>query len=211
MKTIDLTHTIEENMPVYPGTEPPKIVEATTVEVEGFAEKLLTLFSHTGTHMDAPAHMLKEGACLDRMEVSTFMGKAVLVDTIDIPGKEVELTDLMPFKAALDDGDYLILRTGWSRFWGTDDYFGPFPVLSQEAARWVSERGLKGIGVDAISVDPIDSMVLPNHLILLGSGMVIVENLTNLDDMPESFTICCLPIKIGQADGAPIRAVGMVQ
>lgn len=61
MKTIDLTHTIEENMPVYPGTEPPKIVEATTVEVEGFAEKLLTLFSHTGTHMDAPAHMLKRG------------------------------------------------------------------------------------------------------------------------------------------------------
>ncbi len=211
MKAIDLTHTIEENMPVYPGTEPPTIVKATSVEVEGFSEKLLTLFSHTGTHMDAPAHMLKEGVCLDQMEVSTFMGKAVLVDTIDIPGKEVELTDLMPFKAALDDGDYLILRTGWSRFWGTDDYFGPFPVLSQEAAKWVSERGLKGIGVDAISVDPIDSTVLPNHLILLGSGMVIVENLTGLDDLPESFTIFCMPIKIGQADGAPIRAIGMVQ
>ncbi len=210
MKMIDLTHTIEESMPVYPGTEPPRIIEATTVEVEGFAEKLLTLFSHTGTHMDAPAHMLKEGICLDQMEVSKFMGKAVLVDTEGISGKEVDLEDLLQFKAALDESDYLILRTGWSKFWGTDDYFGPFPVLSQKAAKWVSERGLKGIGVDAISVDPIDSTVLPNHLILLGSGMVIIENLTNLEKLPQSFSLFCLPLKIGHADGAPIRAVGLL-
>lgn len=210
MVTMDLTHTIEEGMPVYPGTKPPIIVDATTLDVEGFAEKLLTLFSHTGTHMDAPSHMLKGGICLDQMEVSKFVGKAVLVDTRDIDGEEVKLSDLMPFKAALDEGDYLILRTGWAKFWGTDEYFRSFPVLSQEAAKWVSDRGLKGIGVDTISVDPIDSTVLPNHLILLGSGMVIVENLSNLGDLPETFTICCLPLKIGHADGAPIRAIGIV-
>ena len=207
MKAIDLTYTVEEGMPVYPGTEPPKIIEATTVAVEGFAEKLLTLFSHTGTHMDAPAHMLKDGSCLDDMDVTTFMGKAVLVD---VNNRVVDVEDLIPFKSALDEGDYLILRTGWSRFWGTDDYFGPFPVLSEEAARWVSERKLKGIGVDAISVDPVDSTTLPNHLILLGAGMVIVENLTNLEQLPQSFTLLCLPLKIGHADGAPIRAVGLL-
>lgn len=207
MKAIDLTYTVEEGMPVYPGTEPPKIIDATTVAVEGFAEKLLTLFSHTGTHMDAPAHMLKDGSCLDDMDVTTFMGKAVLVDVND---RVVDVEDLIPFKSALDEGDYLILRTGWSRFWGTDDYFGPFPVLSEGAAKWVSERKLKGIGVDAISVDPVDSTTLPNHLILLGAGMVIVENLTNLEKLPQSFTLLCLPLKIGHADGAPIRAVGLL-
>ncbi len=207
MKAVDLTYTVEEGMPVYPGTEPPKIIDATTVAVEGFAEKLLTLFSHTGTHMDAPAHMLKDGSCLDDMDVATFMGKAVLVDVND---RIVDVEDLIPFKSALDEGDYLILRTGWSRFWGTDDYFGPFPVLSEGAAKWVSERKLKGIGVDAISVDPVDSTTLPNHLILLGAGMVIVENLTNLEKLPQSFTLLCLPLKIGHADGAPIRAVGLL-
>nr|WP_321502370.1 cyclase family protein [uncultured Dethiosulfovibrio sp.] len=207
MKAVDLTYTVEEGMPVYPGTEPPVIVEATTVAVEGFAEKLLTLFSHTGTHMDAPAHMLKDGSCLDEMDVNTFMGKAVVADVKD---SVVDVEDLIPFRSDLDEGDYLILRTGWSRFWGTDDYFGPFPVLSEEAAKWISERNLKGIGVDAISVDPVESTTLPNHLILLGSGMVIVENLTNLEKLPQSFTFLCLPLKIGHADGAPIRAVGLL-
>lgn len=210
MKIVDLTYTIEEGMPVYPGTEPPVIKEATTVAVEGFAEKLLTLFSHTGTHMDAPAHMLSGGTCLDQMEANTFIGKAILINVKDISGRSVEIEDLMPFKSHLDEGDYLILHTDWSRFWGTEDYYGPFPVLSQDAARWVSQRGLKGIGIDAISVDPVDSTSFPNHLILLGSGMVIVENLSNLDKLPQSFTFCCLPLKIGGADGAPVRAIGLL-
>ena len=76
MKIIDLTHTLEEEMPVFPGTEKPKLENACTLNKDGFREKLLTMYSHTGTHMDAPAHMLENGLCLDELDVDHFFGNA---------------------------------------------------------------------------------------------------------------------------------------
>ena len=80
MKVYDLTHTIQNDMPVYPGTEQPKLTTACTIEAVGYRETLLHMFSHTGTHMDAPAHMLLDGAALDRYPGEKFAGTAVVVD-----------------------------------------------------------------------------------------------------------------------------------
>lgn len=80
MKVYDLTHTIQNDMPVYPGTEQPKLTTACTIEAVGYRETLLHMFSHTGTHMDAPAHMLLDGAALDSYPGEKFAGTAVVVD-----------------------------------------------------------------------------------------------------------------------------------
>lgn len=209
MNVVDLTQVIREGMPVYPGTESPKIAQATTVEKEGFAEKLITMFSHTGTHMDAPAHILKDGPTLDQISVDRFVGRAVVADLSDLSGV-IGLSDLERYGDDLKGCDFFLYRTGWSDMWGDAGYFEGFPVLSTEACEWIVDKGIKGIGVDAISVDPVDSLDLPNHRVFLGAGMVIVENLTRLEDLPSSVTLCCLPLKIADSDGAPVRAVALL-
>ncbi len=206
MKIIDLTHTLSPDMPVYPGTAPPLFKPGCTIEADGFAEKEITFYSHTGTHIDAPAHLLPGAPTLDQLPIDHFWGDALLLK-VDQPLIEVQF--LQAHEEMINQVDFLILETGWSRYWGTDRYFGDFPVLTPEAARWLTGRGLKGVGVDAISVDPMDTRDYAVHKALLGDNLVLVENLTNLAALTKAtFRFSCLPLKIEQADGSPVRAVG---
>lgn len=211
MRVVDLTHCIEEGMPVFPGTEPPRLTPANTLEKDGFRETLLSLYSHTGTHMDAPAHMLGEGATLDVLAADRFLGPALVVDVSDLRGASVTAERLATHREALGRAEYLLLRTRWDRFWGQEAYFGPFPCLTREAAAWLGAFPLKGVGADAISFDPMDSPDFPVHRTLLGRGVVLVENLTGLDGLPEEeFLFGAFPLRYALADGAPVRAVGML-
>ncbi|PIE53870.1 MAG: hydrolase [Dethiosulfovibrio peptidovorans] len=209
-RIIDLTHEMAEGMPVYPGTEPPIFRNVATLERDGFSEKKLAFTSHTGTHMDAPAHILPDGATLDALPVDQFMGSAVVVDLRRV-GPVVELKDLKPYEERLRQSEYLVCHTGWASFWGQQGYTQGFPVLSPQACVWVASLGLKGVALDAISVDPVESLDLPNHKTILNAKMVIVENLTNLERLPRSVILWCLPLKIADADGAPVRAVALVE
>ena len=210
VQVLDLTHPIEETMPVFPGTEPPRLTRANTLERDGFRETLLCLYSHTGTHMDAPAHMLEEGATLDALSVDRFLGPALVVDVSDLRGASVTVQRLEPHREALDRTAFLLLHTGWDRYWGQEAYFGPFPCLTPEAAAWLEPFPLKGVGADSISFDPMDSREFPVHHALLGRGLVLVENLTGLDRLPrEGALFGAFPLRYVGADGAPVRAVGM--
>ena len=75
----------------------------------------------------------------------------------------------------------------------------------------MSEFARKGIGIDAISIDPIDSRDLPVHKLLLGAGLIVVENLTGLEVLPQSFDFMALPLKIAEADGSPVRAAALLK
>ena len=208
---IDLTHPIHEDMPVYPGTEKPVIITGCSIEQDGFLEKKITFYSHTGTHMDAPAHLIKGGKYLDQYDISHFHGNAMVVHLESNEDKSIDLGILNPGENQLKKIDFLLIHTGWSRYWGTDDYFVNFPVLTPEAAEWVAGIGLKGIGFDTISADSADTLTYPIHKILLGSDMVIVENLANLDHLhEEAFEFSCFPLHFQQADGSPIRAVASI-
>jgi len=208
-RVIDLSHTICVGMPIYPGTEPPVIDVPCTVESHGFYERKLSFFSHTGTHLDAPAHMLAHGPTLDRMPVETFIGSAFVVQLPMKKRSTIELADLRSYENLFKSCDFFLLSTGWSKYWGQDDYFEDYPVLSEEAALWIDSFQLKGVGVDMISVDPMDSQDMMIHKILL-ERLVLIENLTNLDKLPESgFTFSCLPLKLIAADGSPVRAVAV--
>jgi kynurenine formamidase len=206
MRVIDLTHLIEETMPVFPGTERPVLEPANTLERDGFREKKLHMVSHTGTHMDAPAHMLDHGATLDSMPASKFVGKALKIDARSL--KVIERQDIESLLTP--EIEFIVLWTGWSQHWGTELYFGDFPALSRDAAVWLSSLALKGVGVDSISIDPMNSERFEVHLALLGKGMVLIENLRGLEDVPQNFLLSALPLKLLDADGSPVRAVALI-
>lgn len=107
IKALDLTYYLDENMPVYPGTEGPIIKEICTMEAHGFREKLLTIYSHTGTHMDAPAHMLDKGKFLDEFHIDQFIGRALV---LEIKEDKIDKQFLMAYEDQLKNLDFLYLK-----------------------------------------------------------------------------------------------------
>ncbi len=209
-KIIDLSHLINEAMPVYPGTPVPKLERCNTIENDGFNEHRLNLSSHTGTHMDAPCHILPNAKSLDDFPVEKFMGKAVVIPCEGLD--EISLEDLEEFESMIREADFVLFRTGWSGKWGIPAYFDGFPALTPEAAKWLTGFNLKGLGFDAISADFMDSFDLPVHHILLEKEILLIENLNNLELLPRTpFEFICLPLKVEKADGSPVRAVAVIE
>ena len=206
MKVYDLTHTIRNDMPVYPGTEQPRLTTACTIEEVGYRETLLHMYSHTGTHMDAPAHMLPDGAALDRYPGEKFVGAAIVVDCRG--EQDISLPRLQRYD--LSGVDFVLFCTGWDKKWGTPAYYENFPCLTAEAAAYLAALPLKGVGEDSISLDPCDSTEFPNHITLMKAGFINTENLTGLDALlGRRFTFVTLPLKFENADGCSCRAIAM--
>ncbi len=208
---IDLTHFISGTMPVFPGTEAPRITDAFTIDRHGFAEKSLQLVSHTGTHIDAPGHILPGAPRLDGFPAGRYLGPGLVLDLTAVRGRHIEIDDICAYEERLRRADFALLHTGWAKHWGMDEYFGPYPVLSPGAAQWLAEFDLKGVGVDTISVDEVTSTALAVHRALFARNLLIIENLVGLAELlGREFTFSCLPLKIADADGSPIRAVAIV-
>jgi arylformamidase len=210
---VDLSRTISEDMPVYPGTEQPVITNPCTIDMCGFAEKKITLYSHTGTHMDAPSHILTGAPCLEDLGVSHFIGNGIVIDLSRnaIENRGIELSDLMTFKDILERKEYILLHTGWERYWGEKEYFKGYPVLTRDAAMWLTRFNLKGVGIDMISIDAFEMTDMNIHKIFLGRNIVIIENLTNLQKLiGKDFTFCCFPLKLENSDGSPVRALAII-
>ncbi len=208
MKVFDLTHTISENMPVYPGTETPKLTTARTIRENGFNETLLHMYSHTGTHIDAPAHLFETGAALESFDGTQFVGTAIVIDCSEL-GKDgcIDMSFIERNRALADKAEFLLFRTGWDEYWGNMAYYSGFPCITGEVADYIVATGKKGVGLDTISIDPIGSASLENHRRILGQGtVVIIENLCNLDKLGGGlFGLIAAPLKFINADGAPAR------
>jgi arylformamidase len=215
MKIIDLTHTLNNDITVYPGTVGPKIEVLATVEKDGYRELKAEMVLHSGTHIDAPNHILANTKALDHFPLEKFMGPAIVINCVN--RKEIDIAFLRSFEEKIKKIDFILFYTGWQHKWHLDKYFDDCPTLNNESAAWLTQFKLKGIGFDSFSVDPIVSAekvtpeTLPNHHILLGKEILLIENLTNLDELPEGiFQFQCFPIKVENADGSPIRALAFI-
>jgi len=125
--------------------------------------------------------------------------------------KTINVSSLEPYEKEIEKIGFLLIHTGWSKYWGTEKYFSDYTVLSLEAANWLSKFQLKGLGLDTISADISETDDYPIHKILLKKNTIIIENLINLLSLPISiFTFSCFPIKFEDADGSPVRAVAYV-
>ena len=119
---IDLTHTITPDIPVYPGTPSPAMSPLCTITSSGFRETAIALTSHTGTHMDAPSHVSRQGSSLDQLPVSQFCGRAVALDVSQV-GPVITAEFLKAHHDSLYCADFLLFYTGWEKKWGTPAYF----------------------------------------------------------------------------------------
>lgn len=211
MKIIDLSQLIHAEMPVFPGAPQPQFQQVARVETHGFRVANATMNYHVGTHMDAPAHMIADGKTLDIFSVDRFTGKAAIADFTDLSSERITLKSIQKFEPILHQIEYLLLKTGWSEHWGSEQYFKNYPTLTPEAARWLAGFPLKGIGLDASSIDPITSTDFEIHRILLAKEILIVENLNNLNAIDvDFFDFFSMPLWIKNADGSPVRAVAII-
>lgn len=204
---LDLTHTMNEEMSLYPGTPAPAFQPVRKLTRDGFRETQLQLTSHTGTHMDAPSHLLSSGSTLDELPVSQFCGRAAVVDVSHV-GPTISAEFLQAQNGTIRSADFVLFYTGWEKRWGTPGYLEDgFPVPDAEAARYLVSCGLKGVGTDAVSIDALADITYTAHRILL-QDMVVIESLC-LKKLLGRNTVMfyALPLKYTEADGAPVRAI----
>ena len=210
MKVIDLTHTIRERMPVYPGTDAPRFIPANSYEKDGFKETLLQMYTHTGTHMDPPAHLFAGRTTLDQFPAEQFIGKALVIDCRGVGAGGAITRDLVErYGEKAREADFLLFNLGWDKRWGTDAYYGDYPCLDDDALEFVLAGPYKGIGFDVIGLDPIADQNLTRHKKLFRERDIVnIENLKNLDLCGgDLFWFSCFPLKLENCDGAPVRAV----
>ncbi|HTB07518.1 MAG TPA: cyclase family protein [Bacteroidia bacterium] len=207
MTIIDLSHIINPDITVFPGTEKPVFER---IDIESYPEIKMTMFTHTATHIDAPIHVLKGTKSLDEFPVSKFIGRCLVIDCKHLYGKHITKDFLKQYETKIKGAAFVLFNSGWSLKWKTDAYFEGFPTLTADAATWLTGFNLQGIGLDSISLDPVEDMNLPNHRIVLDKEILIIENLCNLDKLPgDEFMFQCLPLKIEHADGSPVRAIAI--
>lgn len=202
---IDLTHSLKNNISVYPGTIEPRFEIGNTIEKDGFAELNMTMCTHTGTHMDAPSHIIAGAKSLDQFPIEKFIGKGLTIDCRN--SKIINKELLFTYQEKIEKLDFILFYTGWQHKWNTSEYFNPFPVLNSEAVKWLLNFNLKALGFDAISVDRMDDHHLPNHHLLLEKEVCIIENMNNLDKLTDKeFELFVIPLRIKDSDGSPVRA-----
>ena len=210
MKVIDLTHTICADMPVYPGTEKPGLIPANNYEEHGFKETILHMFSHTGTHMDPPAHLFAGRTTLDAMPAEQFIGKALVIDCRGLAsGDKITMDFIRKYGELAHRADFLLFNLGWDEYWGKSEYFGDYPCIDNEVLDYILAGDYKGIGFDVIGLDPIADVNLTLHKKLFAEKDIVnIENLKNLDLCGNAlFNFSCFPLKIENSDGSPIRAI----
>ena len=208
MKVIDLTHTISEDMPVYPGTEKPKLTTANTYVKDGFKETLLQMYSHVQTHIDPPAHIFANRKTLNQFSPEQFIGKALVVDCRDLKeGQAITIDKINIDKAKLSD--FLLFNLGWDKRWNLDTYFNDYPCIDDTVLEFILNSNFKGIGFDVIGLNPVHDNNLTRHKALFkDTDIVNIENLTHLEQCgDELFCFSCFPLKIENCDGFPIRAI----
>ncbi|QCS43541.1 cyclase family protein [Natrinema versiforme] len=209
---VDLSHPIETGMQTYPDDPAVAVRPHATHEDHGVRVDALECGSHTGTHVDAPAHTEPDGKTLEAFPLERFAVDAVRIDCRDLGAREPIPADRVPAV----DADLAAFWTGWDAHWGTDRYL-EHPYLSPAAAEACVEREFD-VAVDALNPDPTptenagedEPAGFQAHHALLGDERLILENLTNLESVGDRFELRAYPLALS-SDGAPVRAIGIVE
>lgn len=202
MKYIDLTVVLNEQTPTYEGDPQTKVVPGAKVATDLYADSYLSVYTHTGTHVDAPSHMVENGKTLDQFPVDHFVGRGRLIDATD---KQITLAKVQA--AAIGQGDIVLFWTGMSDQYKGSAYYHDYPTIPEDVAHYLVAQKVKMVGVDMCSVDGEPFKV---HKILLPGDVLIIENLTNLKALQgKDFTVFALPINV-QVDGAPARVIAQI-
>jgi predicted dehydrogenase/kynurenine formamidase len=204
-RMVDLTLAISNDLPRA------SVAPATTIAENGWNSTTLTLYSHCGTHMDAPRHFLPGGRTIDQQPLDVCCGPAKVLDLTPVaPSELLTVERLAPWAAAVRPGDRLLLRTDWHHRLGTPEYRHSLPRISVELARWFVERRVALVGVEPPSVADVNNLaeLTEVHQTLLRAPVVIVEGLAHLDQLASDIVyLVVLPLRVRDGDGSPVRAI----
>ncbi|HZL34661.1 MAG TPA: cyclase family protein [Tepidisphaeraceae bacterium] len=213
MELIDLSQPLFDGAPNCPAHPPVRIHLEATHEQHGWQLEMLTLASHTGSHIDAPLHKLAGGASIDQIPLERFVGPAVIVDCRDVGADGAIDASLLEARTTLPLKNMIVLlNTGWGESRRMDDnwkFHSPF--LSIDGAQWLIAQRINGVGIDHYSIagsrEPNNARV---HEILLGGGAWIVEELhfpVEAMQAAQPAMMWCLPINLKGHSGAFCRPV----
>jgi len=211
VRIVDLSHFYEEGMPVFPGLAKPSFAPVAQVDRDGYAMSEYHLLNHIGTHVDAPAHQIAGGDTLDQIGLERLVTEAVTIDGTDREPGPLTTEDLEPHLEKVRDGDIVFLSSDNAKNWGTDAYWTGWSYPDAKAAVALIDRGISAIGFDGPSADPVDSQTFELHRIWLGAGRMIIENATNLDQLPDRVLVVVAPLKVRDANGAPARIFALLE
>jgi arylformamidase len=203
-RVIDVSVPNGPGQHVYPGDPAPRLEAVHRIRDGAPANvTLITMGSHTGTHVDAPHHFIDEGPRLGQVALDRMVGEALVAD---LRGRTV--IDA----AALADvetrpGDILLCRTDNSERWAAPEFQRDFVYVSEDAAEVMLDRQVRAVGLDYLSIECFGSSDFPVHHRLLGAGVFIIEGLDLRQAAPGRYVLVCLPLKFPDLDGAPARAV----
>ena len=206
MRTYDITLTISPQMIVWPG-DPPVIMERTSSIAAGDSANVskISMSCHTGTHVDAPDHFLNNGKTVESLSMDLLVGRAYV---LHLPNVNLITASVLMAAEIPPRTRRLLFKTRNSELWanGNTEFQTDFVALSVDAAELLVDRNVKLVGIDYLSIAPF-KMGKPVHTILLNAGVVVIEGLDLSRVSQGRYTLHCLPLKLGGADGAPTRAV----
>ena len=214
MKVIDLTLTVSEKIPTFPGSPKPHFIEWETIAKDGYNLELLFLSTHTGTHIDAPFHFVKNGKKIHEIAPERLVNEAVLIRIGKNSNRSISKTDIQNFEqknGKIENGSTVIFHTGWQKNLNKEFYFSENPGLSISAAKYLASKKINMVGIDSPSIDLGTDSKFSVHHILAKNNILIVENLANLNKIKSNnFHLITSPLKLKNATGSPIRAFGFV-
>ena len=223
-RIVDLSQTLEEHMPHFP-THSMFFHNLWGSYWHGgrSLSYQLVMHEHNGTHVDAPAHFIsdsKPGAhvTIDQIPLARLIGRGVRIDCRSSKENDYvsrkQIADWESAHGAIGQGDVVLLEFGWSARWGLrprdQPYVENWPGVSMEAAEYLISKKVAALGVDTLSPDPPEALrTNPIHPVVLEKHVLIIENLTNLRELPDFFLFLALPLKIRAGSGSPVRAAAV--
>jgi arylformamidase len=206
---IDLTMPFSSRTIPVPGHPQPAFEPLHELERDGVRNTIMRISIHTGTHIDAPSHFIKDGDAIDDLPLDRFHRPGVRLDLTDArPGEPIAADQLEAagFDASRARDSILLLATGWTdEAWRSERLYGDNPFLSADAAEAVAEAAPSALGLD-FAVD--ERKPWPNHTVLLGAGVLLIENLIGLPSLPAAgFDVIAFPLRLEGENGGPARVV----
>ena len=202
----DVSVPITNRIPVWPSDPRVKLTPKSHLSRDGSHTVELTsieMGSHTGTHLDAPSHMVSGGRRLSNIPMEQLVGKATVVELSDV--RSIGRQQLA--NVSLNGVERVLFKTENSKHWQDGTFYEDFVYLEPGGAEFLVERGIRLVGIDYLSIDKYKSQSHATHLVLLTKNVVIIEGLDLSRVPPGEYNMVALPLHLKDADGAPTRVI----
>jgi kynurenine formamidase len=214
---IDVSHVIEHGMITYKGLPAPLVCDFLSREdsrshyAEGteFQIGKIEMVANTGTYLDAPFHRYSHGKDISELPLERLANLDAVTIRVDrSKGRAISRTSFAGHDLR---GKAVLVHTGWDRHWRTDQYLEGHPFLTEDTAEYLRQSGAVLVGIDSLNIDDTADLARPVHSILLATGILIVEHLRGLDQLPDNrFLFSAVPVKVRGTGTFPVRAFAAV-